>query len=89
MSVLDVTLNYLMARLQSVELWGIWSTFSLPLLPGPLRPKVVAPDRVLSMSPIELFGIEIEWKQMDLFNWTVSDTQQYLEPFNCVQTNNK
>ena len=27
----------------------------LPLLPGPLRPEVVALDRVLSMSQIELF----------------------------------
>ena len=26
---------------------------SLPLLPGPLWPRVVAPDRVLSMSQIE------------------------------------
>ena len=30
-------------------LWGIRSTPSLPLLPGPLWPGVVAPDRVLSM----------------------------------------
>ena len=30
-------------------LWGIWSTPSLPLLPGPLWPGVVAPDRALSM----------------------------------------
>ena len=30
-------------------LWGMWSTPSLPLLPGPLWPSVVAPDRALSM----------------------------------------
>ena len=30
--------------------WGIRSTPSLPLLPGPLWPSVVAPDRALSMS---------------------------------------
>ena len=30
-------------------LWGTWSTHSLPLLPGPLWPRMVAPDRVLSM----------------------------------------
>ena len=30
-------------------LWGIRNTPSLPLLPGPLWPGVVAPDRVLSM----------------------------------------
>ena len=38
-------------------LWGIWSNLLLPLLPGPLWPEVVALDRVLSMSPIELFDI--------------------------------
>ena len=32
-----------------LELWGIRSTPSLPLLPGPLCPGVVAPDRALSM----------------------------------------
>ena len=29
--------------------WGIRITPSLPLLPGPLRPGVVAPDRALAM----------------------------------------
>ena len=32
-----------------LELWGMWSTPSLPSLPGPLWPGVVAPDRALSM----------------------------------------
>ena len=36
-----------------LELWGIWNTSSLPLLPGPLWPGVVAPDWVLSMGQIE------------------------------------
>ena len=31
------------------ELWGMQSTPSLPLLPGPLWPGMVAPDRALSM----------------------------------------
>ena len=31
----------------------MWGTPSLPLLPGPLYPGVVAPDRVLSMGQIE------------------------------------
>ena len=31
-----------------LKLWGLWSTSSLPLLPGSLGPGVVAPDRVLS-----------------------------------------
>ena len=34
---------------------------SLSLLPGPLWPEVVAPDRVLSMGQIELFNIYIDW----------------------------
>ena len=34
--------------------WGIWSALSLPLLPGPLWPGMVAPDRVLSMGYIEV-----------------------------------
>ena len=32
-----------------LELWGMQSTLSLPSLPGPLWPGVVAPDRALSM----------------------------------------
>ena len=37
-----------------MELWGMWSTSSLPSLPGPLWPQVVVPNRVLSMGQIEL-----------------------------------
>ena len=37
-----------------LELWGMWSTRSLPSLLGPLWFGVVAPDRVLSMGQIEL-----------------------------------
>ena len=33
-----------------LELWGMRSTPLLPLIPGPLWPGVVAPDRVLCMS---------------------------------------
>ena len=40
-----------------LELWGMWSTLSLPLLPDSLCPEVVAPERVLSISQIELFDI--------------------------------
>ena len=32
-----------------LEIWGMRSTPSLPSLPGPLWPGVVAPDRALSM----------------------------------------
>ena len=34
--------------------WGIRSTPSLPLLPGPLWPGVVVPDRALPMGYVEL-----------------------------------
>ena len=37
-----------------LELWGMQSTPSLPLLPGPLWSKGVVPDMVLSMGQIEL-----------------------------------
>ena len=32
-----------------LELWGIWSTPSLPMFPGPFWPRVIVPDIVLSM----------------------------------------
>ena len=38
-----------------LELWGIRSTLLLPSLTGSLGPAVVAPDKVESMSQIELF----------------------------------
>ena len=38
-----------------LELWEMWCTPSLSLLPGPLWPEVVAPDRI--MDKIEVFGI--------------------------------
>ena len=44
--------------------WGMWITPSMTLLPDPLGPGVVAPDRVLSMGRIELLDILIECKQM-------------------------
>ena len=37
-----------------LELWGIQSVPSLPFLPGPPWPGIIAPDRVLSMGQIEL-----------------------------------
>ena len=45
-----------------LELWEMQDTPSLPLLPGPLWPGIVAPDRFLSMSQIELFDIQTEYK---------------------------
>ena len=37
-----------------LELWGMRNTPSLPSLPVLLWPRVVAPDRVLSIGQIEL-----------------------------------
>ena len=39
----------------TLEIWEILSMSSLPLLPSPHWPKVVALDRFLSMVQIELF----------------------------------
>ena len=36
-----------------LELYGMWSTHLLPLLPGPLWPGMVAHDWTLSMGKIE------------------------------------
>ena len=47
-----------------LELWGMLCTPSLPSLPGPLWPQIVAPDKLLSMGQIELFDIQTECKQM-------------------------
>ena len=45
-----------------LKLWEMWSTISMPLLPGPLR--VVVTVRVSSISKIELFNHSIVCKQM-------------------------
>ena len=47
-----------------LELWGMWSNPSLPLLPGPLWLRVVALDRILCMGQIELNCIH-------MLNWFV------------------
>ena len=52
-----MTLKHLIARVLSVELWGIWSTPSFPLLSDSLYLGVIAPDRVLFIGQIELFDI--------------------------------
>ena len=47
-----------------LEFWGIWDTPSLPLLSGPLCPRVVVPVWVPSADQIELFNFLTEGKQM-------------------------
>ena len=54
-SVLDMTSNNMNSEASVIlELCRMQSTSSLPSLPGPLWLGVVGPDRVLSMSQIEL-----------------------------------
>ena len=51
------------SKAPALEIWGMSSTPSLPLLPDPLWPRVVAPDSVLSMGQIvELFDY-LNWVQ--------------------------
>ena len=60
-----------------LERWGMRCTPSLPSLPGPLWPGVVAPNRVLLMSQTELCGLfdaksiffeEQQWYYLT-YNW--------------------
>ena len=55
-----------------LELWEMRSTPLLPSLPGPLWHGVVAPDRVLSMSPIELNCVL-------MLNWIVWNGTVYMD----------
>ena len=47
-----------------LKIWGMWSSTSLPLLPGPLRLGVVVPVRIQSMGQIKLFKHSTLYKQM-------------------------
>ena len=51
-------------------LCGMQSTSSFPLLPVPLWPRMVAPDRALSMGFIELttYLCETELFELELFD---------------------
>ena len=53
-SVLGMTIQYEGEAPVLLELWGMWSTPSLPTLPDPLWHGIVAPDRTLSMGQVEL-----------------------------------
>ena len=47
-----------------LDLWGMWSVPSLPLLSGLLCPGVVVPVRVSYRGQIELFNNSVMCKQM-------------------------
>ena len=62
-----------------LELRGIQITPSQPFLPGPLWPRVVAPERVLTMTQIEVCHLNwvqtnylclIELLEIELFVWS-------------------
>ena len=59
-SVQDMTLNNLMVRFQQ---WGMQSTPSLPSLPRPLWPGVVAPDK----DPIYGLNRTKQWLEFTVF----------------------
>ena len=44
----------------ALDIWGMWSTILLPLLPSPFYSRMVAPD----MCQIELCDIQTECKQI-------------------------
>ena len=78
-----------------LELSGMRSAPSLPSLPGPLWPGVIAPDRVQSMCQIELNGvIMLNWivwirtvfdiETVHKQNWIVWN--RTILTFNCVWT---
>ena len=50
-----------------LELWGMWSTPSLPSFSDTLLPRVVAPDRVLSISQKEQTMCANKWLILNLW----------------------
>ena len=68
-----------------LELWGMWSTPSLSLFPGPLRTRVVVPIRVPSVGHIELLNNflmlltvskQMTWDHLTVYKW-----------MNCIEYN--
>ena len=55
-NVLEKTIYWICRWGFSREIWGMWSTPSLLLLPCPLWPGVVVPFQIPSMDQIELFN---------------------------------
>ena len=51
-------------------LWGIWSTPSLWLLPGPLWAGGIGPTKIPSMGIIEIFIISYTWNHLTVWKQT-------------------
>ena len=62
-----------------LEIWGMWSTPSLPSLLGSLGSGMVAPDRVLTVGQIELNCVFMQ--NRIVWNGTVFETVLEIELF--------
>ena len=62
MSLYDAKKSY--GEAPALDLWGMWSNNSLPLLPSPLEPGLIEPDESPSTGQIEVFDILTVQKQM-------------------------
>ena len=51
-----------------LELWRMWGTYSLPLLPDPLLSGGIIPVKDLSMGPVELFN---HLRNLNIYRLTV------------------
>ena len=64
-SVLDITLKPSNGQAPAVEIWRMGSSPSLLLFPGSHWPRVVTPDRVLSMGQIEQNMCANKWLMLN------------------------
>ena len=71
-----------------LELWGIQNTPSLPSLPGPLWPRVVAPDgssRTKLCIHAKLNCLKEKcFLTQKLYNFKLNCSNRTVLPFNCV-----
>ena len=70
-----------------LEFWRMWSSPSLQLLPGSLRPRVVVRVRASSMDKIEILDNFFCLKPLNCEQANVIEIL-VLERFNCVQQMN-
>ena len=81
--VLDMALNNLILRLQSWSCGECRVPPLLPSLPGPFRPRVVAPDSV----QLNNLTFKLNANKWLVLNWIVRNRTVW--SFNCVQTNDR
>ena len=74
-----------------LEIWGVWSTPSLPSLSGSLRLEVVASDRDLTMGQIELnCALALNWIVWNrpVFIFDCVFKLRFYAKLNCLKLNN-